>query len=50
MSNTEKLIKKLNEKKKLRKEKEKVITPAVRIQDIKHSRPAVCPGVSVIQS
>ena len=35
MSNTEKLIKKLNENKELRKQKEKVLTPAVRIQQLK---------------
>jgi hypothetical protein len=35
MSNTEKLIKQLNENKELRKQKEKVLTPAVRIQQLK---------------
>ena len=37
MSNTEKLIKQLNENKELRKQKEKVITPAVRIQQVKNN-------------
>ena len=37
MSNTEKLIKQLNENKELRKQKEKVLTPAVRIQQIKNN-------------
>jgi hypothetical protein len=37
MSNTEKLIKKLNENKELRKLQEKVLTPAVRIQQVKNN-------------
>ncbi len=37
MSNTEKLIKQLNENKELRKQKETVLTPAVRIQQIKNN-------------
>ena len=37
MSNTEKLIKQLNENKETRKLKEKVLTPAVRIQQIKNN-------------
>jgi hypothetical protein len=36
MSNTEKLIKKLNENKEIRKQKEKDIKPAVRIQELKN--------------
>ncbi len=35
MSNTEKLIKQLNENKEIRKKKKKVWTPAVRIQQLK---------------
>jgi hypothetical protein len=37
MSNTEKLIKQLNENKELRKQKEIVLAPAVRIQQIKNN-------------
>jgi hypothetical protein len=37
MSNTEKLIKQLNENKELRKQKEKVLTPAVRIQQVQNN-------------
>ena len=37
MSNTEKLIKQLNENKEIRKQKEKVIKPAVRIQQVKNN-------------
>jgi len=37
MSNTEKLIKQLNENKEIRKLKEKVLTPAVRIQQVKNN-------------
>ena len=37
MSNTEKLIKQWNENKELRKQKEKVLTPAVRIQQVKNN-------------
>ena len=36
MSNTEKLIKKLNENKEIRKQKEKDIKPAERIQELKN--------------
>jgi len=35
MSNTEKLIKQLNENKEIRKLQEKVVKPAVRIQQVK---------------
>ena len=37
MSNTEKLIKQLNENKETRKLKEKVVSPAVRIQQVKNN-------------
>ncbi len=37
MSNTEKKIKQLNENKELRKQKQKVITPAVRILQVKNN-------------
>jgi hypothetical protein len=37
MSNTEKLIKQLNENKEIRKLQEKVVKPAVRIQQIKNN-------------
>ena len=36
MTNTEKLIKQLNENKEIRKQKEKDIKPAVRIQELKN--------------
>ena len=36
MSNTEKLIKQLNENKEIRKLQEKVVKPAVRIQELKN--------------
>ena len=37
MSNTEKLIKQLNENKEIRKLQEKVVKPAVRIQQVKNN-------------
>jgi hypothetical protein len=37
MSNTEELIKQLNENKEIRKLQEKVVKPAVRIQQIKNN-------------